>query len=150
MTFRALPVLLAAALAAAFAGAAAAWRSGPFIAYFDYGSENLTPHAAAILDNLASELRIFPEARIVVRGHADRSGASGRNLRLSCRRARRAHAYLLARGVAPERMVVRAYGEEQPLVDTEDGAREPQNRRVEFRFGTAAEIAEAREDGQRC
>ena len=35
-------------------------------------------------------------------------------------------------GVARSAMTVQAFGESRPLVPTEDGAREPQNRRVEI------------------
>lgn len=143
-------LLLVAATALAFATPAAAWRSGPFIVFFDYDRQALTPQAMAILDNLANELRIFPEAHIVVQGHTDRTGAAAANLVLSCRRARVAEAYLLAKGVAAARMTVQGYGEDDPLVDTDDGVREPQNRRVAFTFGTAAEIAAARSDPRRC
>ena len=63
----------------------------------------------------------FPEAHVVVRGHTDRTGAAAANLLLSCRRARAAEAYLLAKGVAPARLAVQGYGEADPEVETEDG-----------------------------
>ena len=39
---------------------------------------------------------------------------------------------LIARGIAPGEIVIRAFGEENPLVPTPYGVREPQNRRVEI------------------
>ncbi|MEM7442644.1 MAG: hypothetical protein AAF414_04845 [Pseudomonadota bacterium] len=39
---------------------------------------------------------------------------------------------LIAHGIAPDEIVIRAFGEENPLVPTPDGVREPQNRRVEI------------------
>jgi OmpA-OmpF porin, OOP family len=150
MRFRLLAVLLAILGAAMAAAPASAWRTGPFMVFFPFGGDSLDEPARAILDNLAREFAVAPEAHIVVQGHTDRAGTDRPNLALSCRRARRAHAYLLTRGVASARTTIRAYGEAQPLVETEDGAREPQNRRVEFRFGTAAEIAATRSEGHRC
>lgn len=144
-------IRLAAALAlVTVATPAAAWRTGPFIIYFGYDSESIDPPAAAILDNLARELATFPEAHIVLQGHTDRTGAAAGNVSRSCRRARAAQGYLLAKGVAATRMVVQGRGESDPLVDTDDGVREPQNRRVAFVFGTAAEIEAARADPHRC
>lgn len=150
MRFRMLPVLLAAPCVAMIAAPAPAWRTGPFMVFFPFGGDALDERARAILDNLARERVVAPEAHVVVQGHADRAGDDRINLRLSCRRARAAQAYLLTRGLAAERMTVRAYGETQPLVETQDGAREPQNRRVEFRFGAADEIAALAAEGHRC
>jgi outer membrane protein OmpA-like peptidoglycan-associated protein len=40
-----------------------------------------------------------------------------------------------AHGVPDSAMSTEAYGESRPLVETADGVREPQNRRVEITFG---------------
>ena len=42
--------------------------------------------------------------------------------------------YLVAHGVPASAMVLEAYGEQRPIVGTDDGVREVQNRRVEIRF----------------
>ena len=42
--------------------------------------------------------------------------------------------YLAAHGVPASAMILQAFGEQQPVVDTEDGVREIQNRRVEIAF----------------
>lgn len=144
------PAIAAALAGALFAVPAAAWRTGPFIVFFGYDSVTLEPHAAATLDNLVRELAVSPEAHMIVRGHTDRTGLPEGNLLLSCRRARTVRAYLLGKGIASDRMVIQGYGEEDPDVPTEDGVREPQNRRVAFTFGTAAEIEAARADPRRC
>ena len=41
--------------------------------------------------------------------------------------------YLAGKGVPAAAMTVRAYGETAPIIATEDGVREVQNRRVEIR-----------------
>jgi outer membrane protein OmpA-like peptidoglycan-associated protein len=43
--------------------------------------------------------------------------------------------YLAGKGVPDASIVTEAFGESRPLVDTADGVREPQNRRVEITFG---------------
>ena len=68
-------------------------------------------------------------------GHADRSGSASYNVGLSQRRADAVRAYLAGRGVPDGSISTSAFGEERPLVQTEDGVREPQNRRVEITFG---------------
>ena len=52
--------------------------------------------------------------------------------RLSQRRAEVVAAELVRQGVSRDEIGVTAFGESRPLVPTADGAREPQNRRVEI------------------
>jgi outer membrane protein OmpA-like peptidoglycan-associated protein len=51
-------------------------------------------------------------------------------MKLSQRRAEAAKAYLVRNGIAANRITTEARGERDPLVQTADGVREPQNRRV--------------------
>ena len=46
--------------------------------------------------------------------------------------------YLAGKGVPDAAMSTEAFGESRPLVETADGVREPQNRRVEITFGPGA------------
>jgi OOP family OmpA-OmpF porin len=101
-----------------------------FIIYFDWDSARITPEGLRIIDQAAQEARTASGARIVIVGHADRSGPESYNLRLSLRRADAVRAALAQRGVATERTSVTALGESEPAVPTADGVREPRNRRV--------------------
>lgn len=65
-------------------------------------------------------------------GHADRSGANDYNLGLSQRRAQAVAALMSSMGISGSAITTGARGEEQPRVPTEDGVRNPQNRRVEI------------------
>jgi len=108
---------------------------GPFIVFFDWDKDEITPQAAAILDNAAQAYQTAGSASIVLAGHADRSGSDEYNVGLSQRRANNVRAYMAGRGVPDGSMTTEAFGESRPLVDTADGVREPQNRRVEITFG---------------
>ena len=108
---------------------------GPFIVFFDWDKDEITPQAAAILDNAASAYQTTGQASVVLAGHADRSGAADYNVGLSQRRADNVRSYLAGRGVPDGSITTEAFGESRPLVDTADGVREPQNRRVEITFG---------------
>jgi outer membrane protein OmpA-like peptidoglycan-associated protein len=68
-------------------------------------------------------------------GHADKSGSAQYNVGLSQRRADAVRSYLEGRGVPGGAIASEAFGESRPLVETADGVREPQNRRVEITFG---------------
>jgi len=111
---------------------------GPFIVFFDWDRSDITPQAAAILDNAASAYQQTGQAQVVLAGHADRSGSAQYNVGLSQRRADAVRSYLAGRGVPDGAITSEAFGESRPLVETADGVREPQNRRVEITFGPGA------------
>ena len=75
------------------------------------------------------------QAQVVLAGHTDRSGPDQYNVGLSQRRADTVKAYLAGHGIPDGVMTTQAFGESRPLVETADGVREPQNRRVEITFG---------------
>lgn len=110
---------------------------GPYIVFFDWDKDEITPTAAAILDNAAAAYRQLGDSpvRIVLAGHTDRTGPEDYNIGLSQRRANNVRSYLAGRGVSDGAMTAEAFGESRPLVETADGVRQPQNRRVEITFG---------------
>lgn len=103
-----------------------------FLVFFDWDKSDITPEAAAILKDAADYMKSSGAARIVATGHADRSGPDAYNMALSMRRAEAVKRQLIANGVAESEIGLDAKGEADPLVPTEDGVREPQNRRVEI------------------
>jgi outer membrane protein OmpA-like peptidoglycan-associated protein len=109
--------------------------AGPFMVFFDWDRDEITPQASAILDNAASAYQTCGQAQVMIAGHADRSGSDQYNVGLSQRRAANARSYLAGRGIPDGVMTTEAFGESRPLVETADGVREPQNRRVEITFG---------------
>ncbi len=105
---------------------------------FDWDRAEVTPQAAANHDNAAAAYQQTGQAQVVLAGHADRSGSAQYNVGLSQRRADAVRSYLAGRGVADGAIRTEAFGESRPLVETADGVREPQNRRVEITFGPGA------------
>jgi len=103
--------------------------------FFDWDKSDITAEAAAILDNAAAAFAQTGHASIVLAGHTDKSGSDQYNQGLSQRRADAVKGYLAGKGVPDAAMTTEAFGESKPLVDTADGVREPQNRRVEITFG---------------
>jgi len=115
----------------------AAVTPGPFLVFFDWDKSAITAEAAAILDRAAEQYAATGQTRIALAGHADKSGADAYNVALSQRRADAVKAYLAGKGVGADAIATEAFGEGRPLVDTADGVREPQNRRVEISFSGA-------------
>ena len=105
-----------------------------YLVFFAWDQDDLSPVAQTVLDQVYADYLRAQPARMVVAGHADRSGPESYNVGLSERRARSAAGALMARGVPAEAMTLEWYGETRNRVPTEDGVREPQNRRVEITF----------------
>jgi outer membrane protein OmpA-like peptidoglycan-associated protein len=106
--------------------------------FFDWDKSDITPQAAAILDNAASAYQQTGQAQVMIAGHTDRSGSDQYNMGLGQRRADAVKAYLGGHGVPDGVMTTQSFGESRPLVETADGVREPQNRRVEITYGPGA------------
>ena len=100
---------------------------------FMSGRSVIAPASYATLDAVASSLVANPDVRIEIAGHTDDTGADALNLRLSQARASAVQAYLARKGVAPDRMVARGYGETQPAVPNATPQGRATNRRVELR-----------------
>ena len=120
--FNAAPVVAAAAPMAA---------ARTFLVFFDWSKADLTDRARQIIGEAASA-RGQGVTRIEVNGFTDRSGPADYNMQLSIRRANAVAAELVRRGVPRNEIVTRGFGEENNLVPTADGVREPQNRRLEI------------------
>jgi outer membrane protein OmpA-like peptidoglycan-associated protein len=120
-----------AAPAMAVAAAAPVAAARTFLVFFDWSKADLTDRARQIIGEAASA-RGAGVTRIEVNGFTDRSGPADYNMGLSQRRANAVAAELVRRGVPRNEIVTRGFGEENNLVPTADGVREPQNRRVEI------------------
>lgn len=96
---------------------------------FAFGSDRLDPDAMGVLDRQADWIVDHPNVFFRVYGHADRPGSDAQNIRLAERRADRVVAYLISRGVDPDRLTaVISHGEDLPIINTD--APERRNRRV--------------------
>jgi outer membrane protein OmpA-like peptidoglycan-associated protein/opacity protein-like surface antigen len=107
----------------------------PAIVFFDWDRDDLTNEARNTLNGVAENYRRGGQTQVVLAGHADRSGSDAYNQGLSQRRANRVRDYLITQGIPGGSLTTQAFGEERPRVETADGVREPDNRRVEITFG---------------
>jgi outer membrane protein OmpA-like peptidoglycan-associated protein/opacity protein-like surface antigen len=111
-------------------------RIPPAIVYFGWDQDTLTAEARRTLDGVIQNAqRGGGQTQVVLAGHADRSGSATYNVGLSQRRANRVRDYLTAGGLSGGAITSQAFGEGRPAIETPDGVREPQNRRVEITFG---------------
>ena len=142
------PVLVAAApavtppaatpaLAAVSAPAAAAPDAGPqckdtmsLAATFATGSAQLTRESKTLLHG---SIKCMASGTFEVSGHTDNVGQAARNLDLSQRRAQAVVTYLGSKGVEPQRLLAKGYGDTTPVADNSTKQGQAQNRRIEFK-----------------
>jgi len=86
----------------------------------------------ALLNQVAQVLKDFPKMRVRIEGHTDNVGGETSNLRLSQRRADSVRAYLVAKGIAPDRLEAVGYGLTRPIASNKTLKGRAQNRRTEF------------------
>jgi outer membrane protein OmpA-like peptidoglycan-associated protein/opacity protein-like surface antigen len=108
---------------------------GPYIVFFDWDKSDIKPEAASILDEAIGKYQTCGNAQVMLAGHADKSGSATYNVGLSERRNASVQAYLTGHGIPAGVITTQAFGESRPRVETADGVREVQNRRVEITYG---------------
>ena len=113
-------------------GMATSAEPGRYEVFFAFDSAELDPQAMQTIREAADDWRRTGSAQINVVGHTDTSGSSDHNLRLSERRADAVQAALIAEGVSATSITTTGVGQNDLLVPTGDGVREPENRRVEI------------------
>ena len=103
-----------------------------FMVFFDWDRSNLSQQALNTIKQAADAFKTRGNARITATGHTDTSGPEAYNMALSLRRANAVKDALVREGVPAQAISVVGRGEQGLLVQTGDGVREPQNRRVEI------------------
>ncbi len=104
----------------------------PWRIFFDWSEPEVRGDYDAALAAAAAQVKATPGAELRLDGHSDRSGPAGANMVASLRRADAVRGRLVALGVPAAAIRIVPYGEQRPLVATEDGVREVQNRRVDI------------------
>ncbi|HBE87566.1 MAG TPA: hypothetical protein DDW67_00285 [Elusimicrobia bacterium] len=103
---------------------------------FEFNSDVLLPSSRDLLDRVAEVLRGRPRLKLIVEGHTDDVGDDEYNMELSRYRADAVKAYLVSRGIHPETVLSRGYGETRPVSPGKTEKDRALNRRVEFRITT--------------
>lgn len=103
--------------------------------YFDPGEYLLTSQQQAEMARIARYISMDPKvSKILIDGHADRSGSLMTNLRLSQQRADDLYTHLLEAGVPADLMEVRSHGDRYPVVANTTTSERRKNRRVNLRI----------------
>ena len=108
------------------------WR-GQSIA-FSHDSDLIRSSAFEILDELIQISADCPDANIAITGHTDNTGTPTGNRKLSHSRAKSVIAYMVARGIAANRLSSKGAGSAEPLLDEDSSRARKLNRRIEIEF----------------
>ena len=102
--------------------------------HFDFDSFEIKEEYRPLLQAKAELLKKYDNVTIVIEGYCDERGTEEYNLALGERRARAAYEFLILLGVAPERLSIVSFGEEDPIDLGHNETAWAQNRRVQFRL----------------
>ncbi|RAU83715.1 OmpA family protein [Pontibacter arcticus] len=111
---------------------------------FEFDQARVQDGYKQLLDSIVVALQKYPDHVLLIKGHADHIGSAEYNQILSERRAQAVKDYLLERGIQNgNRLVVKGYGETQPLVKVNErqsksrtATARSKNRRVGFELNT--------------
>lgn len=102
--------------------------------YYDFDKYNIRADASVELDKVVRILQDNPDIKLELGSHTDSRGTNVYNERLSQRRAESAVNYILSRGISPDRITAKGYGESELLIPNAKTEEEHQlNRRTEFK-----------------
>ncbi|MFC1684399.1 OmpA family protein [Pseudomonadota bacterium] len=90
-------------------------KVGSHRVFFPFNSAELSSDSRQTLDQLADYMKLDGRiSRIRVEGHADSRGGAGYNYDLGARRAKAVRKWLVGKGVASGKFVLKSYGERRP------------------------------------
>ena len=108
-------------------------------ALFDFDKAVIKSDAKAKLDDLVAKLKAINLEVIIAIGHTDSVGGAAYNQKLSLKRAEAVKAFIISKGIEPNRVYTEGKGEKQPIADNKTKAGRSKNRRVEIEVvGTRA------------
>lgn len=107
--------------------------------YFDLDKFFIRPDAAKILDGVVEVMNKYPNLVIEGGSHTDSRGNDTYNKSLSSKRAKSTVAYIISKGISPDRITSKGYGETRLINRCTNGVKcskkEHQlNRRTEFKI----------------
>jgi outer membrane protein OmpA-like peptidoglycan-associated protein len=101
--------------------------------FFDVNKFELKPESQAELEKLVQLLNENLTLRIEISGHTDNVGKPADNLLLSNNRAKAVVNYLTGKGIAPQRLSAKGYGETKPVSGNKTEEERGLNRRTEMK-----------------
>lgn len=105
--------------------------------YYDFNQAVIRKGQARDLEALAALMKQYPEMEIELGAHTDSRGSADYNLELSRQRAEAAKFFLVSKGIDPNRVVTKGYGESVPRNGCVDGVNCTES---EYQFNRRTEV----------
>lgn len=102
--------------------------------FFATGKSTLNSQSFPELDRIALTMQENKTMFVELGGHTDNVGADDFNMKLSQDRADSVQEYLIGKGVEPDRVKSKGYGETVPVAKNDTPEGQQKNRRVEFKI----------------
>lgn len=99
---------------------------------FDFNSDKLRDESKVVLEEIAKIMKENPDWKMTVEGHTDNVGGDAFNKDLSDRRSASVKNYLVAGGIAAERLESAGFGLSKPIAPNDTEIGRARNRRVEL------------------
>jgi OOP family OmpA-OmpF porin len=109
-------------------------KDAVYLVFFDFDRSVVLPAGQNVVGSAVTEIKGRAINTVTVVGHADTAGSPAYNKRLALKRANAVRAALVAAGIEPTMIRVESRGEDELMVPTPDGVREPANRRAAITF----------------
>jgi outer membrane protein OmpA-like peptidoglycan-associated protein len=101
---------------------------------FNSGKSSFQKQTLPVLVSIASILKEYPTAKFSLEGHTDTTGKPSENLALSKERAAAVKNYLVANGIAADRLTSEGFGDTRPIDSNKTAKGKTNNRRVEVKL----------------
>jgi OmpA-OmpF porin, OOP family len=102
------------------------------IAFAPGSAKIIVAKSKKALDQVLKALQDGQAQKLEIQGHTDTGGQPEKNLELSQKRAEAVMQYLVNKGIEPERLVAKGYGDQKPLKPNTTPRNRAENRRVQF------------------
>ncbi|MCF0049440.1 OmpA family protein [Dyadobacter sp. LJ53] len=102
--------------------------------FFATGKSTLSSESFPELNRIAISMTENKTLTIELGGHTDNTGSAEFNIKLSQDRADSVREYLIGKGIEPDRVGSKGYGETVPVATNDTPEGQQQNRRVEFKI----------------
>ncbi len=100
---------------------------------FSTGKADITPESESVLSGALETMETNGNIIVEISGHTDDVGSASNNQVLSQKRADSVRFWLISKGIAPDRIIAKGYGEEYPRVPNDSEENRRTNRRIEFK-----------------
>ncbi len=101
---------------------------------FNSGKSSFQKQTLPVLVSITSILKEYPTAKFSLEGHTDNTGKPSENLVLSKERAAAVKNYLIANGIAADRLTSEGFGDTRPIDSNKTAKGKTNNRRVEVKL----------------